>query len=364
VADGRVFVTDRITEPTQRERVFSFRWDTGALLWSYEYDCPYRDVSYTAGPRASVTVHDGLAYALGTMGHLHCFEADSGKIVWKKDLDALYQIRMPIWGIAGSPVVYEDLVVIQVGGENNACLVAFDRKTGKERWRALEDRAGYSTPIVVERGGRSILICWTADNVVGLDPASGKLQWSYAYPPKNMPLAIAAPVVQGDRLFVTGFYEGSLMLRLSDDGRAVEKVWEHQGPSERETAGLHALISTPIFEGEYIYGIDSHGELRCLKAANGQRIWENLEIVPTARWSTAHLIRNNRNIWIFNERGELLITSMSPQGVQIKSRAQLIEPTRDQLNRRGGVAWAHPAFAYRHVFARNDRELICASLEQ
>ncbi len=364
VAEGRVFVTDRITEPQQRERVFCFRWDTGELLWTHEYDCPYRDVSYTAGPRASVTVHDGLAYALGTMGHLHCLEAATGKVVWKKDLNAIYQIRMPIWGIAGSPVVHEDLVIILVGGADNACLVAFDRRTGKERWRSLEDRAGYSTPIVVEQAGRRILICWTADNVVGLDPASGKQLWSYPFPPKNMPLTIAAPVVAGNRLFVTGFYEGSLMLRLLADRYAVEKIWRRQGASERETEALHALMSTPIIDGEYIYGVDSHGELRCLKAADGERIWENLEIVPTARWSTAHLIRNNQNVWIFNERGELLITSMSPQGVEIKSRAQLIEPTRDQLNQRGGVTWAHPAFAYRHVFARNDRELVCASLEQ
>lgn len=363
VAGGRVFVSDRVTEPTQRERVLCFRWDTGELLWAHEYECPYRDVSYTAGPRASITLHDGLAYALGTMGHLHCLEAATGKVVWKKDLNDLYRIRMPIWGIAGSPVVYEDLVIIQVGG-SDACLVAFDRKTGEERWRSLEDRAGYSTPIVVQQAGRDLMITWTGDRVVGLDPRSGEPHWSYPFPPKNMPLTIATPVKNGDLLFVSAFYEGSLMLRLLPESLAVEKVWQRAGPSEQKTDALHALMSTPLIVNDYIYGIDSHGELRCLRATDGERLWESLEIVPRARWSTAHLVPNGDRVWVFNERGELLITSMTPEGVEIGSRAQLIDPTKDQLNRRGGVTWSHPAFAYRHIFARNDRELICASLEK
>ena len=108
--------------------------------------------------------------------------------------------------------------------------------------------------------------------------------------------------------------------------------------------------------------MDSYGELRCLEAASGDRVWENLEIAPRARWGTAHFVRNGDRYWIFNERGELLIASLSPQGPLIHSRAHLIDPTLDQLNQRGGVTWSHPAFAYGHVFARNDQELVCASL--
>ena len=103
--------------------------------------------------------------------------------------------------------------------------------------------------------------------------------------------------------------------------------------------------------------------MRCLEAGTGNRVWEDLSAVPQARWSTIHFVkRYDDKVWMFNERGELLITTLSPQGLNIISRAQLIEPTRDQLNQRGGVCWAHPAFAYRHVFARNDNELVCASL--
>ncbi len=137
VADGRVFVTDRVVEPEQIERV---HWPStprpASRCGRYSYDCPYVDVGYTAGPRASVTVDDGRAYSLGTMGNLFCFDAATGKPLWSKDCNAEYKIRMPIWGIAAAPLVDGDLVIVQIGGED-ACLVAFDKKTGEERWRAL-----------------------------------------------------------------------------------------------------------------------------------------------------------------------------------------------------------------------------------
>jgi outer membrane protein assembly factor BamB len=102
--------------------------------------------------------------------------------------------------------------------------------------------------------------------------------------------------------------------------------------------------------------------LRCLNAETGERIWEDQTATPRARWSNIHLVRNGRRWWLFNERGQLIIANLTPEGYQEISRTQLIEPTSEQLRQRGGVCWAHPAFANRHVFARNDRELVCASL--
>ena len=127
VADGRVFVTDRMVEPEQIERVHAFDEKTGEPLWTHGYDCQYVGVGYTAGPRASVTVDGDRAYSLGTMGHLFCFDAATGKVLWSKDCNTEYKIRMPIWGIAASPLVDGDLVIVQIGGEG-ACLVAFDKK--------------------------------------------------------------------------------------------------------------------------------------------------------------------------------------------------------------------------------------------
>src|SRR5260221_6975117 len=134
--------------------------------------------------------------------------------------------------------------------------------------------------MIVRQGGRRVLLICTGDRVVGLEPPSGKLLWEYPRPAKQMPIAIPTPAIQGDRVFLASFYEGSLMLRLKADGSGVEKVWERHGLNERQTDAIHPIISTPLFLGEYVYGVDSYGELRCLDAATGDRVWESLEAVP------------------------------------------------------------------------------------
>jgi outer membrane protein assembly factor BamB len=125
---------------------------------------------------------------------------------------------------------------------------------------------------------------------------------------------------------------------------------------------LHGMLSTPILDGDYIYGVDDYGQFRCLDAKTGERVWEDLTAVPKARWATIHMVRNEDKVWMFNELGELIIAKLSPNGFEEISRAQLIEPTPGQLNRQGGVCWSHPAYANKHVFVRNDSVLIAASL--
>jgi outer membrane protein assembly factor BamB len=361
VADGRVYVTDRQTEPRETERILCFDWESGRSLWHYTYDCPYKEVSYTAGPRASVSIADGRVYALGTMGHLHCLDAATGQLLWKKQPGVDYKLRLPMWGMAAAPLVEGDLVFVQIGGAEGACIVALDNKTGVEKWRALDDAASYSAPVIIQQAGRRVLICWTGEHVVGIEPASEKIFWQHPFA-QRMVINVPTPVIEGDRLFVTCFFDGSLMLKLGQDALRVEEVWRRHGTSERHTDALHGMISTPYLDGNYIYGVDSYGELRCLDARNGNRVWEDLRAVPKARWATIHMVRNGPRVWMFNERGELVIATLSPTGFHEISRAKLIEPTTEQLGQRGGVCWSHPAYARRHVFTRNDRELVCASL--
>ena len=267
-----------LTSRSKIERVHCFDASTGKQVWSLSYRCDYR-IGYQAGPRASVTIDSGRAFALGAMGHLHCFQADSGKLLWKKDLDQLLSIQMPIWGIAGAPLVVDGLVIVQAGGKD-ACIAAFDVATGQQRWTALSDRASYSAPVLVQQAGQQVVVCWTGDSVTGLDPKTGKVHWRYPFAPSKMPIGIATPITAGDQLFVTSFYDGSLMLRLFPDRLAVEKIWQLKGASERNTVGLHSIISTPLFLGDHLYGVDSYGELRCLKAASGERVWEDLTATP------------------------------------------------------------------------------------
>jgi len=177
-----------------------------------------------------------------------------------------------------------------------------------------------------------------------------------------MVITIATPVFDGKHLLATSFYDGSLLLKVHQDKLAVEQLWRRRGASERDTDALHCCISTPMIQGSCVYGVDSHGELRCLDLKTGNRLWEDLTAVPKARWSNIHMVRNADKVWLFNERGELIIARLSRTGFQELSRARLIAPTEAQLDQRGGVTWSHPAFANRCIYARNDQELLCADL--
>jgi outer membrane protein assembly factor BamB len=159
------------------------------------------------------------------------------------------------------------------------------------------------------------------------------------------------------------------MVELGGPPLTATKLWSQRGSSERNTKALHCMISTPLMMDGHVFGVDSYGELRCLRADTGERVWEDQTATPRARWSNIHMVRQDDDtvrqedrIWMFNERGELIIAQLSPAGFQEISRAKFIEPTTDQLDQRGGVCWSHPAFANKHVFARNDKQLVCASL--
>jgi len=179
-----------------------------------------------------------------------------------------------------------------------------------------------------------------------------------------MVINTATPVIDENRIFVSSFYDGSMLAQMQPDRLEASQTWRILGDSETRTAALHCMISTPMMAGENIFGFDSYGELRCLDAATGERIWESLEAVPRARWSTVHTVKNGEDYWMFNERGELLRSRLSREGFTELTRAKLIAPTLDQLRQRGGVCWAHPGYAYKHVFARSDTELVCASLAE
>ena len=130
---------------------------------------------------------------------------------------------------------------------------------------------------------------------------------------------------------------------------------------EQSSRAIAAIIATPVFENGYIYGVDSYGELRCLDAADGHRVWEDKTAVPPARWSTIHFVKNGDRYFLFNERGELIIAHLSPNGYDEISRAHILEPTNRMAQGRP-VVWSFPAFAHKSVYARNDKEMVCVSL--
>ncbi|MGB7343536.1 MAG: PQQ-binding-like beta-propeller repeat protein [Pirellulaceae bacterium] len=364
VADGRVYVTDRGPEDIDEEveRALCFDADTGNKIWDYQYPSEYT-VGYRAGPRASITVDNGRAFAVGAMGHFHCFDAATGKVIWQRDLNKDYETRMPIWGITASPLVYQDMVIQVAAGKGDACVIALDAATGKERWRSLDERAGYSAPIVIRQGDQDVIVCWTGESVSGISPADGSVFWSIPMLPRNMPIGVPTPIVQDDLLFVSSFYDGSMLIQFDKSKPAAKKLWHRVGIDEKNTDALHCMIGNPVFRGDYIYGGDSYGEFRCLEVKTGDRVWEDLTVVKRNRWGTIHIIQNGDREIMQNENGELLSATLSPDGITIHSRAKFIQPTRKQLNRRDGVVWSHPAIAGGHLYARTDEKLVCIPLK-
>jgi outer membrane protein assembly factor BamB len=362
VAGGKVYLTDRIIKPEESERVLCLDASDGKIIWTHTYSCPYGSMSYPNGPRTSIVISNGKAYSLGTMGNLFCLDANTGSVLWKRDLNQEYNIRMPAWGIASTPLIVGNKIIIQTGGSNGATVLALDKNTGKELWRSMDEEISYAAPILVNQAGKPVVVVWTAESLNGLDPGSGRVFWKIPFR-LGMGMGIATPVLYKEYLFVSSFYSGSLLVKLNQNATTAEKVWLRAGESERKTDALHCVINTPLIKEGYIYGIDSYGEMRCLRLETGDRIWEDLSAVIKDRWANIHFVQHEQQTWMFNEHGELLITELSPKGLKTISRASLIGPTTGQLNRQGtGVAWSHPAFANRCVYARNDNEIICAFL--
>jgi outer membrane protein assembly factor BamB len=270
---------------------------------------------------------------------------------------------MPKWGIAASPLIEGDLLIVHFGGEDGACVAAFDKSNGREVWKALEDDASYSAPLVVDQAGKRVLILWTGNRILGMAVEDGSIYWQVPWQWEKWPIAIATPVLAGNQLLFSEAHKGTALLQMNQDRIAVDTLWHRRSQEVGKDQAMHCLISTPLIQGQHIYGADSRGVLHCLERNTGELLWQDRTAVPEDRFATIHLVKNGDHVWMFNERGELIISRLTPEKFIEISRAKLLDPTLDQLrSRRGGVTWSHPAFAYRHIFARNDKEIVCADL--
>ena len=377
VADGRVFITDWQEDPESRtmdgtERVLALDEQTGEVLWTHEWPTSYRMLmaSYAVGPRATPTVDDDRVYVVGATGMLLCLDVETSEVAWTKSYIDDYDTSVPTWGIASAPLVDADRLIAVVGGEPDALVVAFDKYTGAEIWRAVEvvGEMGYGQPIIYEAGGARQLIVWHAAALVSLNPETGGVYWEQPWE-AGMGMSVATPVKSGDYLLVTQFYNGSMMMRLGQDRPAATLLWKGASRSEMpdETDGLHSLVTTPIIIGDYIYGVGSYGELRGLDLRTGERLWMSPEMTAQARWGTAFMVRHGDRYFVNNDDGDLIIAQFTPEGYVELGRTRLIEPTgssgygpRRAFDR--PVNWSHPAYANRHIVHRNDREIIRASL--
>jgi outer membrane protein assembly factor BamB len=381
VAQGKVYVLDRLPKKDSKgsivrtqdkglagvERTVCLDGSSGKVVWEHAVDRPYR-MSYPEGPRAAPLVAQGRVYSLGAMGNLFCLDATTGKPIWERDFVRDYKAPIPVWGWSSHPLLDGDKVITLVGGPGSA-VVAFHKDTGKELWRSLSsEEVGYAPPAIYTLGGRRQLVVYLSDVLTGLDPETGKPIWRTPYPtwgnPSRPSTPIGMPRQDGDRIFVTSFYEGSLMVGVERDAAAPKVIW--QGSNINRTLipnGLHGLITTPVLMDGHVYGVCAYGELRCLTADAGKRVWETYAATggKKALFGTAFLVRHEDRFFIFNDAGDLIQARLSPKGYEELGRFHLLQPTQSARGNRK-VVWSHPAFANKCIFARNQEEIVCASL--
>ena len=366
VAAGRVYVPDRIAKkdsPGGHERILCLDQKNGRVIWKHEYPCRY-EISYPHGPRTTPTVDGGRVYTVGAMGNLFCLSVTNGDVLWSKNFATDYGMKPNTWGMSSAPLVDGEHLIVVAGGREGSTVVCLNKHDGAAVWKALNvDDPGYSSPLIIETGGTRQLVLWTPDGIHAFDPGSGKHHWSHSFPVEAA-LSVITPVFDptSRQLFVSAFYNGTLMLELDAKQPQSKVLWRGKSSSEKETDGLHALMCTPYVDGGYIYGVCSYGQLRCIEAATGKRVWETVDATGHGRWWNAFLVRLGERTIVCNEQGELIFARLSPKGYEETSRTQLIEPTR-KVQRRMTV-WSHPAFAGTQVFARNDNEIVCVDLAE
>jgi outer membrane protein assembly factor BamB len=356
VAQGRVYLAWSEWKGTQAwEHLRCFDEKTGAANWTYSYpvgyDASWKEGNAQDGPRATPTLHQGRLYEIGANADLYCLDAEDGRVIWKRTLAADYQLDDHRC-ITPSPLIEGDLLIVVLGGKPDAGVVAFDRNTGKEVWRALEGRWTYSSPIVLEAGGKRQLIVWTVLAVTSLDPSTGKTYWRETHDLENGPSLVATPVARGDLLLVSG-----MMFRLDAERPAATLLWPDSPAAARRVL---SSTSMPLLLGDYVYSERMNGLLVCLEARTGKQVWKSNQVTGVGGGASIHLTANGDGAWLFTDQGNLIRARLGPEGYQEVSRTRLLEPTTPFGNRK--VTWALPAFANRHVFARSGRELVCASL--
>ena len=341
VAGGRVYVMDYAESPEQ-ERVLCFDSGTGQQIWSQSWPVAYGKMDHGTGPRASVVIESGCAYSLGATGVASCFDAGTGKIVWQHDTQKIFSAKMSTWGFAASPFIWKDKVILHVAAQPDGCLLALDKKTGKEIWRAGSDAAGYCTPELITHAGKPQLIQWGPEHIQSFHPNTGSANWRHPYK-ITYGVSIAQPLYADGILVVSGYWHGTKAFRLGSDVRESKLIWEQ----EKEICGL---MSAPLFKNGRAYILDKSKGLTCFEIATGKVVWsDDNQLTPADRnphFSMVWLDEARDLVALLNANGELVYAKLTATGAEELGRHQVI-----------GKTWAHPAFTRNRVFARSDSEL-------
>ena len=338
IARGRAFT---IEQRAAHEIAAAYDVATGRELWTTNWDALFAEAMGGDGPRATPTWHDGRVYVLGATGELRALDEATGRTLWRTDILEDAGAGNIQWGMSAAPLIVDDTVVVLPGGSTGTSVVAYDLNTGKRRWGALDDRASYSSPMLVTLAGVRQILTFTATRLVGLSPGNGQLLWEFPWK-TQYDVNASQPLIAGpDRVFIsTGYGTGAAMLQLApgSDGRlSVRELW-------RTNRMKNQFTSSVLHEG-FIYGLDE-AILACLDAATGELKWKG------GRYGYGQVMLASGHLIVLTEQGELALVRADPGSHQELARFPAIE----------GKTWNHPAISDGILLIRNLNEMAALDL--
>jgi outer membrane protein assembly factor BamB len=315
-------------------------------LWKKEYPSSFRDEirSEDDGPRSTPAIDGNLVYTFGAEGMLSCWKLTTGEKVWSLDCQAKFMPPKGFFGIACSPLVLGEAVLLNIGGANGAGIVAFDKNNGKVLWQASRDEASYSSPVAAAIGEKQYAFFLTRKHLTALEPGNGKIIFEYPWTPRiQASVSAATPIVVGDLIFISASYgAGAALLRFHESGP--DKIW-----SNDETLSNH--YATSIYHEGFLYGFDGRQEqgchLRCVEMKTGKVQWSKEGL------GAGSLLLVKDQLLILTERGQLIRAPATPFGFKAAAQAQILPFT----------VRAYPAVAGDLLYARSRDKLVCLNLQ-
>ncbi len=348
VSEGRVYT---LFQDAANQFVVALAEEGGKEVWKTSISSKYEN-GQGNGPRATPTVHGGTVYALTGEGVLCALEAASGKRLWTTDTMADLKAKPAEYGMASSPLVVGDLVIVQVGSANGA-VAAYRRTDGSRQWAAGGGSAGYSSPVLMTLAGTPQVVAFVGAAVLGIAPESGTLLWTYQYE-TDYDCNTATPVQLDDSslLVSAGENHGSTILKIEKSGTDFSATgsWSSLGKS----SVLRAEWQTPVLHNGYLFGLDNMGSagpitnLVCVRVADGESVWSK------PRFGKSNLTLADGKLFISTMKGELILVKASTDGFEEVSRAQILEKMTRQA----------PVIANGRLYLRDDSEVVCLDVRK
>ena len=332
IADGKAFT---IEQRRSQEVVAAYDVATGRELWKQAWNAQYSD-SNGDGPRSTPTWDHGRLYALGATGELRCLDANTGAIVWGKNILSENQASNLQWAQAASPLIVDDKVIVLPGGAGGKSVVAYNKTTGAPVWKALDDQQAYVSPMLVELGGRRQVMVVSSMRVVGLAPENGALLWSYPWD-TDMGINVSQPVVvDNNRFFISsGYGKGAALVELKANGNTFTPttIWENTNMKNK--------FNSSVLHNGYVYGLDE-GILVCLDVNTGERKWKE------GRFGYGQVILASGHLIVTQgETGEVALIKATPDKYTEVARFAALQ----------GRTWNYPAIADGRLLVRNSTEM-------